>query len=61
MENGSTGEKGTLIKRLRNTVFPIKDTDNQIVKLGKNVGFVVFLILFVCASFGIMIGISLAL
>ena len=55
------GKKLPLLKRLRNSVFPIKEVDSPLVKLGKNVGFVVFLILFVCVSFGILIGISLAL
>ncbi|MBN9382712.1 MAG: hypothetical protein J0H74_18250 [Chitinophagaceae bacterium] len=62
MEIESTkGEKLSLLRRLRNSVFPIKEIDHPIVRLGKNVGFVAFIILIVCVSFGIMIGISLAL
>lgn len=62
METESTQEKKVpLLKRLRNAVFPIKETDGSVVKLGKNVGFAVFMILFVCVSFSIVIAISLAL
>ena len=50
-----------MLKKLRKAILPKKNTDNSIVKLGKDAGFVVFLILIICVSVGIMIGISLAL
>ena len=55
------GEKLSLIKKLRKSVLPKKDTDNVVVKLGKDAGFIGFIVLIACVSFGIMIGISLAL
>jgi len=50
-----------VLKKIRRAVLPLKETDNCIVRLGKNVGFVAFIILFICVSLAIVIGISLAL
>ena len=54
-------EKVSLLKKLRKSVLPKKATDNPIVKVGKDAGFIVFVVLIICVSFGIILGISLAL
>ncbi|MBN9296022.1 MAG: hypothetical protein J0I41_03375 [Filimonas sp.] len=59
MEEQSEGK--TLYNRLRENVLPLKEGDSPVIKLGKNVGFSLFLILFTCVSLTIVIAISLAL
>jgi hypothetical protein len=50
-----------VFKKIRRSVLPLKETDNAIIRLGKNAGFVAFIVLFICVSLAIIIGISLAL
>ncbi|GEP93409.1 hypothetical protein SAMN05660909_05294 [Chitinophaga terrae (ex Kim and Jung 2007)] len=50
-----------LLKRLREAVFPVKPDDKPIVKVSKNIGFAMFLILFSCVSLVLAAAISFAL
>lgn len=50
-----------LLKKIRASILPVKPTDNVAVKFGKNLGFVLFSILFGCISLAIIIGILFAL
>jgi len=50
-----------VLKKIRRAVLPLKETDSFIVRLGKNAGFAAFIILFICVSLAIIIGISLVL
>ena len=54
-------EKKSLIQRLRASVLPIKPTDNVVVKLGKNAGFVLFMIMFSFVSLAIVLAVTLAM
>lgn len=50
-----------LLKRLREAILPIKPDDKPIVKVSKNIGFAMSLILFSCVSLVLAIAISFAL
>jgi hypothetical protein len=50
-----------LLKRLREAVFPVKPDDKPIIKVSKNIGFAMFLILFSCVSLVLAAAISFAL
>lgn len=54
-------EKKSLFQSLRAAVLPIKETDNQLVKGVKNVGFGLFFILLSCVSAAIILAMSFAL
>lgn len=61
METEKQEGKKSMLNRLREAVLPIKDGDNAVVKVGKNLGFGLFLILFSCVSGAIIMAVSLAL
>ncbi|RFS24746.1 hypothetical protein DVR12_05990 [Chitinophaga silvatica] len=50
-----------LLKRLREAVLPVKPGDKAFIRVTKNVGFVMFLILFSCVSLVLAAAISFAL
>jgi hypothetical protein len=53
--------KKPLYKKIREQIFPIKQTDNSLVKFGKNTGFILFLIMFSLVSLMIVMAIAFAL
>ena len=61
LQNTIEEESKPLLKRLREGIFPVKPEDKPIVKIGKNVGFTMFLILFSCVSLVLAAAISFAL
>lgn len=54
-------EKKSLYRKLRENILPVKQTDNPMVKLGKNTGFVIVFVLLTVVSAAILIAVSFAL
>lgn len=54
-------DEQSLMTKLRKMALPIKPGDNGFIKLGKNLGFSLFLILFSCVTLAIIAAILFAL
>jgi hypothetical protein len=54
-------DEPSLMTKLRRMALPIKPGDNGLIKLGKNLAFSLFFILFSCVTFAIIAAILFAL